>query len=781
MGENLKEYPFRFTLSLKPLIDYLNKIASASDGAPCQIDGLQDMLRGAPELNSPIEDLTLLERHRDLIQRLMGLVFSPALWETETIGAVIPFSMKPFLVSPRFERFLVEADGSLKGRVNLDEESFNKGKVIRAYLFILEKFYGIQKRLEYPIIRIVPDPDTGLDRYFNMKLDFRFVDVRAIGGPKTLAEKDRVEILKHLTEPDVIREILPPEDFELQGFTIIQAIDVTESEVLSALERDLIDKESIASQGGFVRLQQRLRTLFRRKDLVASLAAIQEDQILLLNTGCEMTRSCIFADSQHVSIFDFEGTAHERAVKSKEVVLVPDLLEEHSGGGAEGDFSEMGIRSLLIAPLIFQDDCIGTLTLGSPGPGDLDPFDALITRQVQPLFAMALMRAMDDLENRVQGVIKEKCTVIHPAVEWRFRKAAIAHLENIRTGQSAEMTPIVFKDVYPLYGISDVRGSTAARNRAIQEDLREHLNLSLKVVQLASEAKPLLILKELVGRNRDRLQEIQAGLGAGDEVSTVKFIREEIEPVFPDLEGFGPKVTHAIETYQSTVDPVLGTIYRRRKEFEESISLLSNNLAAYLDQEEAEAQAVFPHFFERHRTDGVDYLIYAGASLMEHGGYSDLYLKNLRLWQLKVTCGMAWQTEQLKSSLAVPLDTAHLILVQDAPLSIRFRLDEKRFDVDGAYDTRHEIIKSRIDKAVVKGLGERLTQPGKIAIVYSHPGEAEEMRRHVDFLCSEGYLAGEVESLELEDLPGVHGLKCLRVSVDLESSALLERSERVAL
>ena len=42
MGENLKEYPFRFRLSLKPLIDYLNKIASASDGAPCQIEGRGD-------------------------------------------------------------------------------------------------------------------------------------------------------------------------------------------------------------------------------------------------------------------------------------------------------------------------------------------------------------------------------------------------------------------------------------------------------------------------------------------------------------------------------------------------------------------------------------------------------------------------------------------------------------------------------------------------------------------------------------------------------------------
>jgi hypothetical protein len=39
--------------------------------------------------------------------------------------------------------------------------------------------------------------------------------------------------------------------------------------------------------------------------------------------------------------------------------------------------------------------------------------------------------------------------------------------------------------------------------------------------------------------------------------------------------------------------------------------------------------------------------------------------------------------------------------------------------VDGAYDIRYEIVKKRIDKALIKGTNERATQPGKIVIVYS--------------------------------------------------------------
>ena len=102
-------------------------------------------------------------------------------------------------------------------------------------------------------------------------------------------------------------------------------------------------------------------------------------------------------------------------------------------------------------------------------------------------------------------------------------------------------------------------------------------------------------------------------------------------------------------------------------------------------------------------------------------------------------------------------------------MSIRFRFDEKRFDVDGAYDMRYEIVKKRIDKALVRGSSERVTQPGKIAIVYSQPDEAAEYRTYIEYLQNRGYLGSEVEDLELGELQGVHGLHALRVTVTLRA------------
>ena len=188
-----------------------------------------------------------------------------------------------------------------------------------------------------------------------------------------------------------------------------------------------------------------------------------------------------------------------------------------------------------------------------------------------------------------------------------------------------------------------------------------------------------------------------------------------------------------------------------------------------------------PHYFEKQKTDGVDHQIYVGAALVEDGRFDPLYLKNLRLWQLMVVCGIAARADQLAADLPMPLQITHLILVQHASLSIRFRFDEKRFDVDGAYDIRYEIVKKRIDKALVRGSSERVTQPGKIAIVYAQPDEAAEYRTYIEYLQHLGYLGSELEDFELGELQGVHGLRALRVTVTLRAPQLAQADRAARL
>ncbi|MCF8039175.1 MAG: GAF domain-containing protein [Desulfohalobiaceae bacterium] len=777
MNRLLDHYPFQTALSFEPLITFLRKLYA---GTSEHWDKLFKRIDQVEDLRGEIDNPRVLDQHNDLVEEILQQVFSALSWQTRAVAAVVPYSIRPVSVSPLFEKLFAGEQGIMQGRLNLGPEEFDRGRVIRAYLFIARQCYGIEENLNYPIIWTVHDPDTGLDRFYRMELDFRFVEVRAMPEAPDLSEEERLEVIDNLTAPEKLKTILPPEQFQLRGLTLIRAIDVTESEVVSLLQQDLIDQETMTTRQGFQQIQNRLRTLFQKPDLVAGIAALTEDQILLLNTGCDMIKNCIFADSRHIPKSEFKGSPFERAVSSESILRINNTRDDpwHREKGEKAGFT--GIKSMLIAPLFYQGQCIGTMDLGLPEARGFSPMAELLLDQLRPIFALTVKKSLDELDNQVQRVIKQECTAIHPAVEWRFRKAAFQHLEDINLGRAAEIEPIVFPEVYSLYGVSDIRGSSLERNKAIASDLRAHLNLAQNVLLAANQTRPMLLVQELIYRLEDYRNRINTGLDSGDDLSVIDFLSREVEPLFSLLNRFGPEVQGAIDKYRAALDPKVGTVYSLRKDFEDSVSMLNDHLISYLDQEEAELQETLPHYFERHKTDGLDYLMYIGQSLLENGGYHPAYLKDFRIWQLKTACAMAGLAEHFKSSLKIPLDIAHLILVQNNPLSIRFRYDEKRFDVDGAYDVRQEIIKSRLDKAEIKDSGERLTQPGRVAVIYSSRGEAQEMKKHIDYLRAEGYFKGETEQLRLTDLPGVQGLKALRAEVNLQSKALAEKIGRLA-
>jgi hypothetical protein len=184
-----------------------------------------------------------------------------------------------------------------------------------------------------------------------------------------------------------------------------------------------------------------------------------------------------------------------------------------------------------------------------------------------------------------------------------------------------------------------------------------------------------------------------------------------------------------------------------------------------LDKRQEEAQRMFPHYFERFKTDGIEHNMYIGASIARDKPYNSLYLNNLRLWELQVMCEMENTYYNIKPDLPIQLDVASLVLVYSTALSIRFRMDEKQFDVDGTYNARYEIIKKRIDKSYIKGTRERLTQKGKLSIVYSQKKDEQEYLRYISFLKSKGYFTNNIEILELEGLQGVTGLKAIRAEI----------------
>jgi GAF domain len=769
----LDEFPFRVEFSLEPLIRYWETDLAVDDcllGSAARI--VLDRVAKVPALRGQAT-LDIVRENQDLIDALMIAVFSPTFQEEGYAAALLPFRLQTFFATDNFDRFLTNQEGFLKGRIDADAGLLAKVRLIHAYSLILQRVYGVEGGIEFPWISIVDDPETGLERHFKLLLETRFLEVDVLGEAPVLTDETRRRIRALTLDPAALMEILPPEKFVIRGFSVIRAIEITEQEVLSSIERDLIEKESIVSTERFQTLQQKLRSLLRRPEVELGIAAIEGDRVLILNFGSRFEHSCIFADSMHARLGDFAGSLYERAALERQPVFVEDLEAYPNRSRVEEGMLAAGYRSVVVAPLVYQNQIIGSLKVVSPKPSSLNVEFMPQLLQILPLFAMAVRRSMDELSNRIQAVIKEKCTAIHPVVEWRFRKAVLNSIEKPgRTGEAAtgEMEPIVFRDVHPLYALADIRGSSTHRAWSIQVDLLSQLGLARGILEAAYRVRPMAILDQLRHKVETQAAAIEVSLRTGDEAGLIAFLRKEVESLFTHLETYGPEVRERIEAYRAAIDPQLGSVGTKRRGFEQSVAMLNEAISVYLDAEERAAQDTCPHYFERQRTDGVDYSMYAGPSLLEDGAFTPLHLKNLRLWQIMIGCGMAIAAERIKPRLPEPLEITSLILVQHAPLAISFRFDEKRFDVDGAYNARYEILKKRIDKAVVKGSTERVTQPGKIAIVYSQASEAAEYRDYIAYLQAEGYLLDEVETLDLEDLQGVSGLRALRVTVNFANA-----------
>jgi GAF domain-containing protein len=765
------KFPFKSRLSLNPLIKFWEGLLAKGEcGLGSMAATIRQKLESAPELREPIDDLTILEKRQGLLDLLMTIVFPPAFWETDCAAAFVPFQFTSVYATPAFKNLFSMAGQDFTPHLNVTAQEWEWGKTLKANIFILRQVYGVDLDWQYPLIATSVCPKTGLARYFSISLDPKFLEIKALKKPRPLSEADRARLLANVTDLETWQELIPPQNFEFQGLGVFRATDVTANQMVSALRADLFEEEAIFQREGFASLQEKVQIFLQEKDIDLGLAAIRNEQIFLLPlTHKQPDKCCALEGSEAYRKTDFQGSLFSRATDLGEPLVIEDLENYPDGTPLEEAMLKKGYRSVYVAPLRYQDRLLGTLVLKSPRAGVLNTLSTSQLAPLLPLFALALNRSLEQLNQRIQTVIKEECTAIHPSVEWRFQKAALNYIQRREEGVTG-LEPIVFEQVYPLFGVSDIRTSSEHRNAAIKEDLIEHFRLARDIILEAHKHRDLPILPSFAHRIDKHVQGLERGLNAGDETTKPYFIQTVIEPMFDQLATFAPQVQEKIAAYRAALDPQKLTVYASRQKFEESLKLINDTVAAFLDQEEARAQGYFPHYFEKRKTDGVEHTMYIGASMVENGNFCRMYLRNLRLWQLMVMCEVVRLTESLKGKLAVPLETTHLILVQDSPLSIRFSPDERHFEVEGAYDIRHEIIKKRIDKAKIKGTSERLTQPGKIAIVYSNRQEAAEYLEYIDYLQSAGYLTDETEDVQLQELQGAQGLGALRVTADLQAS-----------
>lgn len=769
-------YPIRQEFSLEHLFDIWKRRAKSNDTEYAQYaKSLIKLVENRPGIMNASPKKPLATKDKELFSQLIDPVISEFRQENAMIGLCYANFFEFFYTTDKLD----EVFG--KNAKYLESEFFKAlggknfyGPLLYAYGRILNEFYNATTYFQVPILSFQMEcPRTGLIRNFDVEVDHTYADILAVKELPKLSKKELKNLVDNFYDIELLMQHIPPDLFVMKGFAIITVIDSTSTRTIMALKDKLLEKDAIVSRDHFKKLEKLMRSLFGLSDLRMGIAiAGFNDQ--------EFDENSSFAEAMLISNEDVceldSSGIYESIYVDRMPIILNDLEGMEEKSGLIKKFLKMGLRSLILNPLVIDDHFIGILELGSEKVNGLNNLSMLNMHPVSSSFAIAAMRVSDDIKNQIKAKIQNEFTAIHPVVEWKFDEAAAQIMKEERGADKTEREPIVFKEVYPLYGAIDIRSSSHERNKAIVNDLVEQLKDARNLLSNASRRKKMPVFSQLTHQIDDHIGKLDKGLLSGDETRIIEFLRREVEPVFRHFKEAMPDLKGIIENYEKKIHPEHGMLYKRRNDFEESIGRINDTISEIIDKQERSAQDMFPHYFEKYRTDGIEYSIYMGQSILEKLTFDPVYLKNLRLWELIVMCEIARKTEEIKDELPIPLETTQLVLVHSNPLDIRFRQDEKKFDVEGGYNIRYEIIKKRIDKALIKGSGERLTQPGSISIIYSQPDEYLEYKKYLDYLISINYIQKKIETHELEDMQGVFGLQAMRVYVNIDKKRKKELS-----
>ncbi len=761
------EFPAIMQISFFKHIQALEQQAESDDevSAAYAKNLLQEVER-FPELRDGISDVSKLKKYQKSIDRLAKPLFPEALSGNEIKILTPPFYFEPLYTSKRFDS-IIEASGepfnfTMK---DVDKDTF----YLYCCYFILGSYYGYPTGGSSPQLYEITNKAQGLNRVYKMLINADMSEFIPTEKAIDITQDDYEELMENFGDIAIWKEKFPPNSWIMRGINIVNFADVTPDQSINSITSSLL----VYDPTSFERIKENIRKMLNDSSLFIGVINFENGKLETMKDTA--VSSLLLSPGEAMSCeLDLCQFINEILINNQEPIVITDNRKADRFGSS--NFAKRLVaseyRSYLIVPVVHEGELLGFFEIGSKERFKLNRGTLYILDQVMPIFGMAKKRFQTEAQNLIEAIIQQECTTIHPSVKWRFEQEAETFMHKQQEGENPVFSDIVFDRLYPLYGQLDIKGSSERRNKAVSKDLIKQLKAVLNVIKGAIEHQKMPIYEELHFRLNDFIDELKDDLAAGSEHKILKFLQEDVYPVFDYLKNNNRSLKLLVEDYYQLLDTDHKTVYEERKKYDTSVNKINHYLAAYLDKKQEEAQLMFPHYFERYKTDGVEFNMYIGQSIAEEDVFDQVFLRNLRLWQLLVMCEMENEFQIIKKDIKSPIEIASLILVYNTPISVHFRMDEKKFDVEGAYNARYEIIKKRVDKAHIKGTKERITRPGSIVIVYSQESDANEYKTYLNFLQAKGYLKKGIEDLALEDLQGVHGLRALRVDVDYSQGNL---------
>src|SRR5438477_1227049 len=233
-------------ISFVPFINYLKeKRQSVSDTRERLYNDLIKKFESEPSLLY-VEDIEIIHQHSELMELLTTSLFPVVANDQRRIFALAaPYRFNVFYYSDFFrEIFFDDKEQHLLLPDGMPIDELKAIQCAAIYDHVLQKFYGMKLNQNHELVYPLTDPDTGMLRYYRIRYDSRFIDLKLKGTLPLL--KDCAVCMNSFRILDLEKQLttMPLDLFEAEGFAVWVAEDVTVTESLDVIKKILLREDS---------------------------------------------------------------------------------------------------------------------------------------------------------------------------------------------------------------------------------------------------------------------------------------------------------------------------------------------------------------------------------------------------------------------------------------------------------------------------------------------------------------------------------------------------------
>ncbi|MEG0761892.1 MAG: GAF domain-containing protein, partial [Chryseobacterium sp.] len=550
MPEFLQEdSPFQVFLSFKKYLDVLEHIRY-NDRLEYRVNYAESVIqrfKKIPELCEGSQDFSLLTKHKELISMLLADLFPTGLTHNEIKAASIPFTDITFNYTERFRKILLDAGHNfvLEFRDMSNDEMY-----VLCCCIIIQVYFKKDVKITIPFYYDIPD-QHGILRHYKITVNSDFSEIAPINKNKLPNDKEIDVLLENLDDLSLWKKHFPPQSWTLKGFNIFSLIDCTTEVALSDLKSTMIqiDPENPLPNEN---LQEIFKSYFDVAQLNFGLMLMDHQHQKLEKLPIyENVFSNILLDFW-INLYDekMQKTAFQNLKYNPKPIVISDVDHFDDEIQNAPNFSVLAknnIKSFMVIPIVHEGEVLALMEFTSEIAKSFNGLKLKKLDSLSDILVFSLNRFKHERDNQIEAIIQREYTTIHNSVIWKFRNEAEKYFNASLQRKLYTLREISFKNLSPLFGVSDIRSSSDKRFQLMLDDLNEQIDYLHKLFSSSNfleNEKYILALD--VFEN-----ELNHDFKADTEQRFQRLLREEIHPLLQaELEI---RSTEAIKDYFSRV------------------------------------------------------------------------------------------------------------------------------------------------------------------------------------------------------------------------------------